>query len=375
LTTVAISSNSAWSVFNFRIEIIRALLLRGCRVVIVAPPDKFSARLAGMGCEMLDIYIDNKGSSLMADSKTLLAYHSLYRRSRPDVALHFTVKPVIYGTLAARWLDIPCVNMVPGLGTVFIRESWLTRVVEMLYRVSQTWPEKVFFENPDDLDLSVGRGLVPAGKVERLPGSGVNLSRFAVSPMPGNEVPVFLLVARLLWDKGVGEFIEAARRVKARNPRVRFQLLGALGVANRTAIPREQVENWVREGVVEYLGETDDVRPYIQAADCVVLPSYREGTPRALLEAAAMGRPAITTVSVGCREAVEDGVTGYLCRAKDAGDLAGKMERFLALPPDALAHMGRKGREKMEREFDERIVIDRYMATIDRALEGRGKKR
>jgi len=368
LTTVALSSNTAWYLFNFRAGLIRALLGRHFRVVIVAPQDEFSVRLAGMGCEVFDVRMDNMGSNPFFDARTLLIYRALYQRIRPAVALHFTVKPVIYGTLAARWAGVPCVSTVTGLGTAFLRDSWLTRVVERLYRVSQTWPEKVFFQNPDDLDLFVGRRLVSRNKVERLPGSGIDLSRFAVSPTPGNDAPVFLLIARLLWDKGVGEFVEAARRVKTRNPRTRFRLLGALGVANRTAISRDQVASWVQEGVVEYLGETDDVRPFIEAADCVVLPSYREGTPRTLLEAAAMGRPVITTDSVGCREVVENGVNGYLCQVKDAGDLADKMERFLALPLDALADMGRKGREKMEREFDERLVIDRYLAVIGEIL-------
>ncbi|CAG0940069.1 partial galacturonosyltransferase, partial [Gallionellaceae bacterium] len=325
----------------------------------------FSLRLRELGCEVYDIKMDNKGSSPLADVKTFLAYRKMYRTLRPDLALHFTIKPNIYGALAARSVGLHCVNMVSGIGTAFIRESWLTRIVEQLYKLSQSWPHKVFFQNMDDLGMFVERRLVPAEKVERVPGSGVNLTQFVAAPPANNPALVFLLIARMLRDKGVMEFVEAARLVKARHPQVRFQLLGQLGVANRTAILREQVESWVAEGVVEYLGETDNVAPYISNADCIVLPSYREGISRILLEASAMARPIVATDVTGCREVVDDGETGYLCKVKDPVDLADKLERMLSLSCEQRAEMGRKGREKMQHEFDEQIVIRRYLEVID----------
>lgn len=168
----------------------------------------------------------------------------------------------------------------------------------------------------------------------------------------------------MLWDKGVGEYVEAARRVKQLYPDAEFGLLGFLDVKNPAAISREQMDEWVAEGVVNYLGVSDDVREQIAQADCVVLPSYREGTPRTLLEAAAMARPLIATDAVGCREVVEDGVNGYLCRVKDAEDLADRMERMIGLSDDERTEMGRRGREKVEREFDEQFVIDAYLKAI-----------
>ena len=365
MKTIALSSNTAWYLYNFRIGTIRALIERHFRVVIIAPWDEFSLRLRELGCEVYDIKMDNKGSSPLADVKTFLAYRKMYRTLRPDLALHFTIKPNIYGALAARSVGLHCVNMVSGIGTAFIRESWLTRIVEQLYKLSQSWPHKVFFQNMDDLGMFVERRLVPAEKVERVPGSGVNLTQFVAAPPANNPALVFLLIARMLRDKGVMEFVEAARLVKARHPQVRFQLLGQLGVANRTAILCEQVEGWVAEGVVEYLGETDNVAPYIANADCIVLPSYREGISRILLEASAMARPIVATDVTGCREVVDDGETGYLCKVKDPVDLADKLERMLSLSCEQRAEMGRKGREKMQHEFDEQIVIRRYLEVID----------
>ncbi len=216
------------------------------------------------------------------------------------------------------------------------------------------------------MGVFVSSGLVRPEKAERLPGSGVDLSRFAPTPPVARpaDALVFLLVARMLWDKGVGEYVEAARSVRMLHPGARFQLLGFLDVDNPSAIPRAQVNAWVAEGVVNYLGPTDDVRPFLTQADCVVLPSYREGVPRTLLEAAAMARPVITTDAPGCRDTVVDGETGFLCRPADAPDLADKLLRFITLTPEARQTMGQHGREFVEQSFDERLVIGRYLEVV-----------
>lgn len=366
--TIVISYNTARYLYRFRSAIVRALIERKHKVVVVAPWDDYSLKLRDLGCDVHDIKMDNKSSHPLADARTLLAYRKLYGKIQPDIALHFTIKPNIYGALAARSLGVPCINMVTGVGTAFIHDSWLTRIVEQLYKLSQSWPQKVFFQNMDDLGLFVTRRLVPAEKAELLSSSGVNLEQFAAAPPANNLSPIFLLIGRMLEDKGIVEFVEAARLVKARHPDVRFQLLGQLDVVNRTAIVREQMDSWVAEGVVEYLGETDDVRPYIAHADCIVLPSYREGLSRTLLESAAMARPIVATDVPGCREVVSDEVTGYLCKVKDKDDLANKLERMLLLSSKQRAEMGLKGREKMQREFDEQIIIQRYLEVIDGIL-------
>jgi glycosyltransferase involved in cell wall biosynthesis len=365
---VVLVSNTAWYLYNFRCDLFSALLEQGDQVIAVAPTDDFSERLSALGCEVVSLPMDNMGTSPLRDLATWRRLRRTYRALAPDVVLHFTIKPVIYGTLAARSLSVPVVNTVTGLGTAFLRGGPVQAVVEGLYGLSQGWPKRIFFQNPDDLGLFVGRGLVPKDRVARLPGSGVDLERFAPRPGPSGTAPVFLLIARLLWDKGVREFIEAARVLRGEDPRLRFQLLGPLGVANQTAVPKPEIERWVGEGVVEFLGETEDVRPWIAQADCVVLPSYREGTPRALLEAAAMGRPIIATDVPGCREVLTDGVTGLLCRVRDSADLADKMRQMAGFAPELRLAMGMAGRAKMKREFDQRIVIGRYLEAIDHAV-------
>lgn len=208
--------------------------------------------------------------------------------------------------------------------------------------------------------------LVVESKVEQLPGEGVGLNHFAFASMrtrPADQ-PVLLMIARLLRDKGVLEYVEAARRVHTLNPKAIFRLLGAAGADNPTAISLDQVRSWEEERIIEYLGITEDVRPHIADADCVVLPSYREGIPRTLLEAGAMGRPIITTDVAGCRDIVEDGINGFLCMPRNGVDLAEKMLQFINLSHKQRANMGQNGRKKMVREFDEKIVIQRYLEVI-----------
>lgn len=363
---IVLSCNTAWNIHNFRRGLIRALLEGGDRVTVVTPRDAYVDQLRALGCDYVELPMDNKGTDPLRDGLLLLRYLRLYRRLKPDAVLHFTIKPVIYGGMTARMLGIPYVSNITGLGTAFLRQDWLTKLVQQLYRISQGRAQRIFFQNSDDAELFHGRHLVPAACSRVLPGSGIDLERFTLRPMPTDrERPVFLLVARLLWDKGVGEFVEAARIVHRKYPQVRFRLLGFLGVDNATAIDRSTVEQWQRQGVVEYLGSSDDVRPAIEQATCVVLPSYREGTPRSLLEAAAMGRPIIATDVPGCRETVDHGVNGLLCRVRSGEDLAERMLQLLAMDSDALRAMGLAGRRLAETRFDERIVIDAYLEALN----------
>lgn len=362
---VVIGLNTAWNLVNFRTGLIRALVEQGYEVVALAPPDEYAPRLAELGCCLVPLTMDNKGTHPGRDLLLLWRFYCLLHRERPAVFLGYTVKPNIYGSLAAHALGIPVINNVAGLGAVFISNGWLSRLVKGFYRLAFFRSVKVFFQNEDDRHLFVTGGLVRAEVTDRLPGSGVNLDRFSPTPLPSTGEGIrFLLIARMLWDKGVGEYVEAVRQVRMRHPDVEFCLLGFLDVQNPAAISRAEMDMWVNEGLIRYLGVSDDVRTEIAEADCVVLPSYREGVPRTLLEAAAMGRPIITTDAVGCREVVDDEVNGFLCRPRDAADLAEKMERMIALSPDDRAQMGRHGRDKVEREFDEQIVIQKYLQVI-----------
>jgi glycosyltransferase involved in cell wall biosynthesis len=313
--------------------------------------------------------MDNKGMNPGRDLLLLARFFNLMRSVRPDLFLGYTVKPNIYGSMAAHVLRIPVINNIAGLGTVFIKRGFLNQLVRGLYRISLSRSMRVFFQNDDDRQLFLSGALVCDSITDRLPGSGIDLMKFQPASLPARHDVRFLLIARMLWDKGVGEYVEAARLLKRRGIKAELCLLGFLDVQNPAAISRKQVDEWVAEGVVRYLGVSDNVRDEIAQADCVVLPSfYREGTPRTLLEAAAMARPIVTTDSVGCRDVVDDGVNGYLCKPKDASDLADKMERIVSMSPAEREAMGLLGRVKIEREFDEQIVIDKYLSAIDAVL-------
>lgn len=365
---IVIALNAAWNLVNFRASLIRALVAAGYEVVAVAPPDNYAPRLAKLSCRYVPLSMDNKGTHPGRDLLLFWRFLQLMRKEKPSVYLGYTVKPNIYGSLAAHLLGIPVINNIAGLGTVFIQESWLTRLVRGLYRLTLSRSAKVFFQNNEDRALFVSRKLVSDADTDLLPGSGVDLDRFAPVSLPDKKPLRFLLIARMLWDKGVGEFVEAARILKKQGLDVEFCLLGFLDVQNLTAISRQQMDEWVGEGVIRYLGVSDNVVEEIELADCVVLPSYREGMPRTLLEAAAMGRPIVATDAVGCREVVDNGINGYLCKPRDAVDLADKISKVVALSHAERTVMGLRGREKMEQEFDERIVIDKYLRAIKTIL-------
>lgn len=369
-----LSINTSWNIVNFRAGLVRAMIAHGFKVAAASPSDTHTTKLGEIGCHHIPLAVDNKGTNPLKDAILFLRYLRLMRREKPNAYLSWTIKPNIYGSLAAHILRIPVICNVSGLGTTFLHDGWLTRFVKLLYRVALSRSAVVFFQNREDLDLFIESRLVRARQARLLPGSGIDLDRFAPAPIPPREAdngPVFILVARLLWDKGIREYVEAARQVKARMPQTRFRLLGFLDVENRTAVPRKTVESWEREGIIEYLGQTNDVRPYLVDAHCVVLPSYREGTPRSLLEAAAMARPLIATDVPGCRDVVDDGVNGWLCKAKDVDDLADKMLRFAEASDEQRREMGRQSRLKAEQQFNERIVVDAYLSAIEQILTRR----
>lgn len=369
---IAVVANTSWYLYNFRRNLMHALKAAGHEVVAVAPEDDYSPRLQNEGVPFRSIPLDGASTQPLRELRSVRSLARVLREEAPQVVLSYTPKGNLYVALALLGTDIRQIANVSGLGRAFVEQTWLTRLVRILYRFAFGRAAWIFFQNEDDRQVFLAQGLVPREKAERIPGSGVDLSRFTVDASPGNDSKsgaTFLLIARMLWDKGVGEFVSAARTVRALDPSARFQLLGFLDVVNPSAIPKATVDGWVHEGVVEYLGPTDDIRPHVAAADCVVLPSfYREGVPRSLLEAAAMGRPLITTDATGCRDTVDHGQTGYLCRPRDATDLAEKIMAFLRLPLETRQTMGAQGRAKMEREFDEQFVIKRYIEVVDQVL-------
>jgi glycosyltransferase involved in cell wall biosynthesis len=365
---IVLSINTSWNIVNFRSGLIRRLQAEGHRVVAVSPTDDHVPALAALGVEHVPIAIDSKGLSPLADLRLLADYRYILKRLRPAAYLGWTIKPNVWGSLAAHSLGIPVVNNVSGLGTAFIKVGPVTRVVQLLYRAAFARSATVFFQNRHDRDLFVDQHMVRAKQTALLPGSGIDLADFAPAPMPDHAPFAFLLVARLLRDKGVVEYVNAARMLRARYPDAAFRLLGGLGIANRTAIDRDTVEGWVAEGIVDYLGQADDVRPHLAAASAVVLPSYREGMPRSLLEGAAMARPLVATDVPGCTEIARTGENALLCEARSASSLAAAMGAMLDLSPEARAAMGARSRAIAEAEFDTRVVENRYLDALARAV-------
>ena len=368
MTKIIIVSNTSWSLFNFRFELARSIKKNGYEVVLVAPCDEYSDRLS-KEFEYHDIYMNNKGTNPKEDIKTTLAFYNLYKQIKPNVVLHYTIKPNIYGTIACSLLGIKTINNIAGLGTLFVKEDFIAKIAKILYRFSQSKASHVFFQNNDDLIQFTKERLVTKEKCDVLPGSGIDTMKYLPREKKQSDKTIFLLIARMLWEKGIGEYVEAARIIKKKYKNIEFQLLGFLDVENRSAISREQMQEWVDEGIVNYLGVTDDVPSFIAKADCIVLPSfYREGTPRTLLESASMAKPIITTDNVGCRDVVDDGVNGYLCQVRNSKDLVNKIEKFLSLNDEEKYLMGQKSREKMIAQYDESIVIDKYLKAINKCL-------
>jgi glycosyltransferase involved in cell wall biosynthesis len=361
---VIVSGNSSWNIVNFRVGLIRALEQAGFEPVVVAPVDPPAEdRMAALGVRRIVIPVDRSGLNPLKDLRLLGQYARIFGEVRPAAYLGYTSKPNIYGCFAARICRVPAIPNISGLGTAFIRGGPLAAVVSALYRIALGGAPVVFFQNAEDRALFVARKLVRADQARVLPGSGIDLDRFAPAPLPTGPVR-FLLIARLLGDKGVREFVAAARLLRSEGTDARFALLGPLDPSNRTGIAPGELDSWVAEGSVDYLREADDVRPEIAASHAVVLPSYREGLPRSLLEGAAMARVLVATDVPGCRDVVQDGVNGFLCEARDVVSLAAAMRKVLLLSPEQRAAFGAAGRRKVHAEFSERLVVAAYLEAL-----------
>lgn len=356
-------SNLSWNLFNFRLGLMKFLKGRGHEVLFCAPQDPYTEQLKGLGFRFIAIKVDRKGTNLASDFLFLLRLLAVYMKEKPGLVLHYTIKPNIYGSIAAKLSGTRCVNTVSGLGFIFISKGLYFNPVKLLYSISSRFCEYTFFHNHDDLSFFVKNKIISSGKAVLVKGSGINADFFAPVARDNGEaagVFKFLFIGRLLWDKGILEFVESARVIKQRYPDVKFLLLGPIDKGNPAVVPEEKINSWQSQGIIEYLGEVCDVRPVVSQSDCVVLPSYREGAPRALLEAASMEKPVIATDTPGCREVVDHGINGFLVKVKDAQGLAEAMLKIIELPEDKRAIMGRKGREKVLREFDEKRVIEEY---------------
>lgn len=361
---LVIASHSP-SVLNFRGHLIQALKNKGCEIHIATPMlnsyPKVSKELKSLGYITHNIPMERTGTNPIADVKTLTSLYTLMGEIKPTYVLAYTIKPVIYGMLAAWTAKVPHrFALITGLGYAFQqveetgKRSYFQKIIHELYRQALSKTDKVFFQNPDDLNLFKQLKLIsnktPTAIVN---GSGVDTSEYNIAPLPvSNKQPEirFLLIARLLADKGVREYANAAKIIKNKYPEVNFDLVGFID-SNPTAISQQELDEWLNDGLLNFWGRLDDVRPAIAASSIYVLPSYREGTPRTVLEAMSMGRPIITTNAPGCRETVVDSYNGYLVPVKSVDGLVKAMEEFI-LNPELIGTMGKASRKVAEDKFD-----------------------
>jgi len=367
---ILFSSNVSWSIYNFRSELLNELKQKGFEIHTMAARDDYSERLVEKGFVYHESKVENNRTNPFLDLLLIYKYIKSYRKISPDLVLHNAIKPNIYGTIAAGFLGIPTINNISGLGTLFIKKSFSTYIAKWLYWFSQKFASIVFFQNSNDRDLFIEQGLVKEGKTQLIPGSGVDTNKFSPSKYPKSKSSKFrfLFVGRLLLDKGILEFIDASRAIKRKQSNVQIDVLGPLYQVNSTGISKERLDQWVNEGIINYLGTSDRVYEVFRKTDCLVLPSYREGLSKVLIEAASMAVPAITTNVPGCRDVVVDGHSGFLCEPKNAMDLQKQMDKMLELDAKDVEIMGEHARKRAIQVFDISIVINKYISAVKRIL-------
>ena len=355
------------TVYNFRGDLIKAIIAKGYDVIVTGPDQTDVDKIEALGARFVEISMNKTGTSIVGDLKYCQALTRLLKEEKPDIVLGYTIKPVVYGSIAAWRVNVPNINaMITGGGYTFISTSWKARIlgiiVRFLYRIGLSCAHHVIFQNQDDLKEFCECSLVKHDKCFVVNGSGVNMEHFKPAPFP--QQLTFLMISRLLKSKGVGEYLEAARIVKQKHSEVRFMLLGKYETAMQDVLPKEYVQTFIDDGIVERFEETSDVRPFYEQCSVYVLPSYREGTPRTVLEAMAMGRPIITTDANGCRETVIDGQNGFLVPIRNVDILANKMF-WMIENLQARSKMGDASRQLAEEKFDVRKVNDNILIFIN----------
>ena len=347
---------NARSLIANRGDLIRALSGRGVSLAAAVPIADYLPEVEQLGIQIHPIAMSRTSTNPLRDLSTAVALSRLMTRLKPGAVFGYGVKPVVYGSLAASWAGVPRIYaMITGLGHAYTTESMRTRLlrrlITRLYRVGLNRCDRVFFQNPDDLQEFLDRRILGnAQKVVRINGSGIDLDQFALQPLPDGP-PLFLFIGRLLTEKGVAEFVEAAQALRPRWPDARFVAVGPHDPNLPHAVNASDLAKWRSNGVVEFVGAVKDVRPWLAKCTVFVLPSYREGTPRSVLEAMSVGRPIVTSDAPGCRETVVDGENGFLVRPRDVGSLAHAMERFLE-EPALIRPMAEASRRLVEQKYD-----------------------
>lgn len=360
---ILILSNSIGGLFAFRKEVIKAISDKGFEVLICTPSieDERSSYFNEIGCQLIVVPFDRRGTNPIADFKLMLNYRRLIKQIEPVAVLTYTIKPNVYGGIACRLTQTPQLANVTGLGDAIENGGWLQRLTITLYKIGLKKAYKIFFQNRTNRDYCIRCGIASEDSV-LLPGSGVNLGYHVYQEYPKEtDCLKFLYVGRVIKDKGISELFETIESIKNKYPNVVFQILGS-----DEGPYQERLKKYVDEGKIEYLGHTNDVRPYYSPVHCTIMPSYHEGMSNVNLESAANGRPVITTNVPGCQETVDDARTGFLVDVKSSTSLTKAVEKFINMPYEEKIQMSRDGRKKVEKEFDRQIVVNSYLKEIER---------
>lgn len=358
--TILVLTNNIGGLHSFRKEVMKAMIDEGYKVVISHPDEEERiAYFTGVGCEDVLTEFNRRGMNPIKDLQLLLKYRKLIKKYKPLAVLTYTIKPNVYGGMACRITGTPQLANVTGLGDAVENGGLLAKLTVFLYKMGIGKAKRVFFQNKYNRQFCIGKGIAKDDSV-LLPGSGVNLNHHVLQDYPEDGLIKFLFIARLLKDKGTEEYFAAATRIKAKYPNTEFQILGTC--EGNYQAPLDEL---VSKGIINFLGRTSDVRPYLKDIHCTIMPSYHEGMSNVNLESAANSRPVITTNVPGCQETVDDGVTGFLCEPRSTESLVVAIEKFLNMLYEEKKTMGLAGRKKVEREFDRQIVVKTYLSEIE----------
>lgn len=358
---ILVITNHYITIVNFRLELLERMVAEGCEVGVALPEHERNIEIESVGCRIFKLFLDRKSKNPIKDISVIFQLKRIVQYYKPDVVLTFTIKPNVYGGMVCSHMNIPYIVNITGLGTAVENEGIMKRITSVLYRIALKKAQMVFFQNEENRDFMVNNGIV-RGAYGIIPGSGVNLKRFCLLDYPNTDTIDFAFIARVMKEKGIEQFLEAAECIRDKYPNTRFHVCGICEQKYRKILYRLE-----KKKVIIYHGMVKDIRTIYKAIHCVVHPSYYpEGISNVLLEGAASGRPIITTDRAGCREAVADGLNGYIVKQRSSKSLTNVIEKFLRLSWEQQKKMGLYGRKKVEQEFDREIVVNRYMDELER---------
>ena len=359
---IVISSNNCWNICNFRLGLIKKLIESKYTVYIISKKDNYSDKLSSIGCKLNFININRNSINIISEMNILIKYFYYLKKIKPDFYFSFTIKPNIYGSLACRCLGIKYVNNITGLGSPFIENSFTKKILIFLYKISLKRSIKIFFHNNDDKFLFIKNKISNLSNSLVIPGSGINLNiikNIQIKELP--EKHNFLFIGRIIKDKGINEFLESVEIVKKKYPLIHFTIVGDIDYENNTKIDKDEFLKKCQNNNIKYFNFSSNIFDHIIKATCIVLPSYREGMPRVILEAGLCSRPVIVTDTPGCRDIVINEYNGLLCNVKNSDHLAKQMFKFISLDKNTLNLMGKRNKETIEKFYDENIIINKYM--------------